>query len=248
MPFTLAHSAAVLPFFRSRYFSITGLVVGSMAPDFEYFIRMNVKGIYSHTLWGLLYFNIPVSIALAFLFHEVVKYRLIDSLPTFLQSRFQDIRRFDFKSNFKAHPLVFIYSCLLGAITHIFWDSFTHNGRWFVTHLSMIYEGRFVTVNGVHYPLWYALQHISTYVGLLILMIYVLRIKPVPGQYSGMSWIYWISVVVITSLVVLIRFQFPIGVERLVYAAITMISGICIAFTLLGLVNLRKIRESRPEN
>ena len=36
-----------------------------MVPDFEYFIRMNVKGIYGHTFWGLFYFDIPVALLIA---------------------------------------------------------------------------------------------------------------------------------------------------------------------------------------
>ncbi len=39
MPFTFAHPAAVLPFMKkqSKYISVTALILGSMAPDFEYF-------------------------------------------------------------------------------------------------------------------------------------------------------------------------------------------------------------------
>ncbi|HMG06875.1 MAG TPA: DUF4184 family protein, partial [Mucilaginibacter sp.] len=42
---TFAHPAIVLSFkyFPKRWFSKTGLVIGSMAPDFEYFIRLRVK-------------------------------------------------------------------------------------------------------------------------------------------------------------------------------------------------------------
>jgi hypothetical protein len=42
MPFTFAHPAIVLPLkhLPKRWYSLTGLIIGSMTPDFEYFIRM----------------------------------------------------------------------------------------------------------------------------------------------------------------------------------------------------------------
>ena len=41
MPFTFSHPAAVLPLrlLPRHWFSLTGLVIGSMVPDFEYFLR-----------------------------------------------------------------------------------------------------------------------------------------------------------------------------------------------------------------
>ena len=57
MPFTFAHPAAIIPInsrFKSK-FCLTGLVLGSMAPDFEYFIRLKPYSAYGHNLIGFLY-------------------------------------------------------------------------------------------------------------------------------------------------------------------------------------------------
>jgi hypothetical protein len=70
MPFTPAHPAIVLPLIRSRYFSATGLIIGSLSPDFEYFFKMSVDSIYSHSKVGLFYFDLPVTIVLALLFQS----------------------------------------------------------------------------------------------------------------------------------------------------------------------------------
>jgi hypothetical protein len=84
MPFTFSHPALVLPLYAAgkKYLSLPGLVMGSIAPDFEYFLRMK-KGIsyYSHTTAGLLYFNLPLSLVLLFVFHEIVRNLLILHLP-----------------------------------------------------------------------------------------------------------------------------------------------------------------------
>ena len=45
MPLTFAHPSAILPFSRiSRYINFSAMVFGSMAPDFEYFLRGQPMG------------------------------------------------------------------------------------------------------------------------------------------------------------------------------------------------------------
>ncbi|MFP5073747.1 DUF4184 family protein [Neisseria sp. WLZKY-1] len=39
MPFTLAHPIAILPFSRCRYCYFPALVIGSLSPDFVYFLH-----------------------------------------------------------------------------------------------------------------------------------------------------------------------------------------------------------------
>jgi hypothetical protein len=52
MPFTFSHPALILPLTRlpKRWVSATGLVIGSIVPDFEKFLKMNDGNTYSHTL------------------------------------------------------------------------------------------------------------------------------------------------------------------------------------------------------
>lgn len=75
MPFTFAHPAIILPlpFLNKRWFSLTGLIIGSMIPDFEYFIRMRIQSIYSHTLAGIFWFDLPLALLISFIFHNKVK-------------------------------------------------------------------------------------------------------------------------------------------------------------------------------
>ena len=89
MPFTPAHTAIILPLLRfdNRYVSSTALIIGSMAPDFEYFLKFSVDSKFSHTWSGVLYFDIPVVIFLALIFHGVVKNNLIHNLPRWLQQK-----------------------------------------------------------------------------------------------------------------------------------------------------------------
>ena len=77
MPFTFSHPAIVLPFLKTKKLSATGLIVGSMCPDFEYFIRMKVQSSISHTFLGLIVFNLPIGLLATFLFHEIIKNSLL---------------------------------------------------------------------------------------------------------------------------------------------------------------------------
>jgi len=211
-----------------------------MAPDFEYFIRMNVKGIYGHTFWGLFYFDIPVSLLIAILFHTMAKKNLIDNLPLILQSRFQETRHFDFVRYLKNHKMIFVWSAVLGAATHIVWDGFTHQRQFGVTAFPTIYEGRTLRVGNVDYPLWYVLQHVSTYVGAVILIIYVWRMKVITGSlYRPVIW-YWLALFGMTGLITFMRMQFDYGNLWYVVLAITTCSAFCISITILGLVPFRK--------
>jgi|HubBroStandDraft_1064217.scaffolds.fasta_scaffold451974_2 hypothetical protein len=58
MPFTLAHAAAALPF-RRLHLVWSGLVIGTFAPDLEYFVRFSPNDGYGHTLVGALVLSLP---------------------------------------------------------------------------------------------------------------------------------------------------------------------------------------------
>jgi hypothetical protein len=241
MPFTPAHSALVLPLIRinPRYVSATGLIAGSVAPDFEYFFKMSVSGVHGHTIAGIFYFDLPVVAFLALLFHIIIKPSLVANLPYFFQRRLKAMMELDFLDYLRKNPLAFIISACIGSASHIFWDSFTHNTGYFVNELSF-YDSGFIPFNGVRYPLWYALQHISTFVGLSCLTAYVVLMKPQPVELKKPSFIYWTAILVVTMIVVLIRFNFSPLAADIGNFVVSTISAMCIAFTLAGIPSRRR--------
>lgn len=54
MPFTLTHPALVV-FNKNKNFNLLGLILGSMAPDFIYFILFNPSSNLGHTLNGFIF-------------------------------------------------------------------------------------------------------------------------------------------------------------------------------------------------
>ena len=117
MPFTFAHPAAVLPFglFPPRWISMTGLIVGSLMPDFEYFLRLKVQSDYSHTIAGLFLFDLPVGLVNYFIFQKIVRKSLFDNLPRVIRSRVLQVPRTSLTPNSKNSILVIIASILIGA-------------------------------------------------------------------------------------------------------------------------------------
>ncbi len=128
MPITFAHPAIVLPLLKKRYklFSATGLVIGSIIPDFESFIRFNEHKHYSHTWLGMFWFDLPLAVIVAFIFHNVVRDPLISNLPPFLENKCRQFMGFRWNAYFRQHFVKIIISMLIGIALHLVWDAFTH--------------------------------------------------------------------------------------------------------------------------
>lgn len=246
MPFTPAHPALVLSLIRWRYGSATALVIGSMSPDFEYFFKMSVDGAHGHTLWGILYFDLPVTFFLAWLFHAVVKRNAIHNLPGFLQRKFQDTLALDFMAYFKSHVAIFIVSALVGATSHILWDNFTHNDGYFAGVIPA-YKTVSIPYDGVRYPLFFALQTISSGVGLTIVLLCVLLKKPTDNAVTILydpKIDYWALLAVITLAVVALRFWIKSSDYNLGNAVVSTVSGFAVALVLCGWINFKNTASS----
>ena len=168
MPFTFAHPAIVLPFIHKRWklLSATGLIAGSIAPDFESFIGLGVDKVYSHTWTGLFWFDLPIALLLALVFHVIVKQPFIDHLPSSLSGRLQQLRNNDWVSYANTHYIIVISSCLLGVFSHLLWDAFTHLNLLHPDAISsrIYWHGRRVYI---------LLQYSNSIIGLAVLSIYV---------------------------------------------------------------------------
>ena len=242
MPFTPAHSAIVLPFLRMKpeRVSATALVIGSLSPDFEYFFKMSVSGQHSHTLLGILYFDIPVTIGLCFLFHLVVKQNLINNLPAFFQDRFQPLLELDFKVHFKKYYGAVIISAAVGSFSHIFWDAFTHNDGFFAQRIEL-YKQVVIPFDGVRYPLFYGLQQISTFVGLTIVSIYIFFMKSGKNIHRSRPRLtYWLIVILISSIIVSLRFYFATKPFYIGNFVVSSISAILFGTVVGGFINFKK--------
>lgn len=144
MPFTLAHPVAVLPFARCRRVHFPAMVIGSLAPDFVYFLHGRaVPG--GHSLANLLWPNLPLCFTLYALYLALWHHTLRDFLPDCLNAAYRlpesTIAAATHKRRQTAVVLfTFVFSALFGMITHLFLDAFTHPTGWFVQHFAPLQQ------------------------------------------------------------------------------------------------------------
>ncbi|RED51806.1 uncharacterized protein DUF4184 [Cohnella lupini] len=133
MPFTFAHPTYILliKFINPRCFSVTGLVLGSMAPDFEYFLSLEPHQSIGHSFSGLFVQVIPLCILFAYLFHIFVKESLVLHLPSIfgLNRRAYNLLR-TWSIRTLRDWIVFFVSVSAGFLSHISVDAFTHEGGY----------------------------------------------------------------------------------------------------------------------
>lgn len=171
MPFTVAHTAVSLPFIkRMRAISVFGLILGSMAPDFEYFLRLKPASMGGHTVAGMFFLNLPICIVIAVLYMNLLEDGLIQLLPDFIAQKWPRFGR-SVKTYAIAEWLNFVFWTLVGMLTHIGWDAFTHSSGYFVGDFSVLTSN--LEVGQLSLPLYKVLQHGSSILGLLSIAVYI---------------------------------------------------------------------------
>jgi hypothetical protein len=205
MPFTFSHPAIVLPvtYLPGKWYSLTGLVIGSLTPDFEYFLGMKVQSNYSHTLSGVFWFDLTLGILLAFIFHNIVRNKLFYNLPTVLKTRLLVFNDFNWNYYFKKNWFVVIVSIIIGALSHIFWDSFTHDSGFFVKTIPYLKTS--IDFLGIQLPIFKILQHGSTIIGAIIIVYTILKLPANKKIISHFNLEYWGLLTVLTLTIISLK-------------------------------------------
>jgi len=232
MPFTFSHPAIVLPltFLPRQWVSMTGLVIGSLTPDFEYFLRMRIKSNYSHTIDGLFWFDLPLGLLLAFIFHNLVRDSLFNNLPPFLKSRFSTFKQFDWNRHFKRNWLIVTISILIGAASHIFWDSFTHDHGYFVQTISALQNS--VDFLGRQIPILKILQHSSTLLGGLVIAFAIYKLPTNKTENENINLKYWAILIGLTFTIITVRLLSGLDFKQYGNVIVTAISAGLISLTI----------------
>lgn len=164
MPATFpSHAAAPLPLklWRPRWFDGVALVAGSAAPDAYYALNGFVVWPATHNLPGLFWFALPVALVATWLVRwaaPVVAAHL-PARPDWLA-----LPDYGVLGRVRHRWYVTGYSALLGGLTHIAWDGFTHSPLaghgWGVRLLPVL-----TSEVAPGWPLWLLAQHASTVLG-----------------------------------------------------------------------------------
>ncbi|MEZ5216676.1 MAG: DUF4184 family protein [Ilumatobacteraceae bacterium] len=134
MPFTFfAHQG---PFVRlslraRRWLDPVAFTVGTMSPDFAYAAVGTPLHVWAHAMPYLVTFNVPVAIVVAWIVVRIWAPIVPDHLPTGGPFRLHDYRALSqHRFGWIATPL----GALVGALSHVFLDSFTHRWGWLPHH------------------------------------------------------------------------------------------------------------------
>lgn len=158
MPFTPAHVAAVLPLRGRSYLPFAALAAGSMSPDLPYFLPNGffVPRDVTHDLWSIISWDLVLGLAMWLTWRWFAPI-LHDVAPTVVRERWHLPE--------ERHPTPWAVglAVIIGAATHVLWDSLTHAGH--LAHsigpLAATYPSPRGDMAGYRY-----LQYISGVVGL----------------------------------------------------------------------------------
>ncbi|MET8771563.1 DUF4184 family protein [Streptomyces sp. NPDC004658] len=181
MPFTLSHAAAVLPAIRRDgsgrgRLVPTVLVAGSFAPDMPYYAAGVLPGgmefgAVTHAFAGVATVDVLIAWALAGLW-LLLREPLLALLPRARQGRPAALLRCGApRARVGAASAGWWYaSAVLGSLTHVVWDAFTHHDRWGTRLIPAVGRDRPAGV-----PLFTWLQYGSSAAGAVVIAGFLVR-------------------------------------------------------------------------
>lgn len=223
MPFTLSHAGFVAPL-RQHLSSqlLLALMIGSIVPDFGYFIRAFGIATFAHTMAGAVCVSLPLGL-IVHLTLDRISGRVISQLPR-PHADFMATWDLAWRPAWKCLPQIAL-AILTGALSHNFVDSFTHESGVAVA-LFPVLSRDVLTIHGEPYPVFRALQYAGSIAGLVILLgtyLYSLRSycqpKHLPMWQDRRRWIHLLGLVGITILIATVMNGRSLVDEPSLYAA-----------------------------
>jgi hypothetical protein len=141
VPFTPSHAIVALPFIRTPI-PAGAIAIGAMAPDLPLFFPWVAPYAVTHGFPGLLVVSLPIAVLLYAVWRLVIRPAASALLlPEALRARMPWAwDRGAFEGGGRPErpvrsAVLVVVAALIGVVTHVFWDLFTHPGRlgseWF---------------------------------------------------------------------------------------------------------------------
>ena len=137
MPFTVAHVVLARPLWRAvgRRLPLSGIVVGSVAPDLEYLAHLDTERTIGHQLLGVFILDLPLALVVLALWHGLIK-RPATALVSLRLRPPIDTSPFPFGP--PARFGLIVTSVLAGVAGHLLWDGFTHRDGFITTRVAFL--------------------------------------------------------------------------------------------------------------
>ena len=166
MPFTISHAVVALPFRRSAL-PVAAVAVGSMAPDAVLFVPALPSYGFAHSWFGVVTIDLAVSLVVLAAWWFLVRPAWTPVLLARYRAQLPGWHRPEHVPPARV-PLV-VVACVLGSVTHVVWDAWSHPHGWVVLHVA----GLRWEVGG--HPVYSLVQDASSAGGLLLLLVLLLR-------------------------------------------------------------------------
>ncbi len=163
MPFTVSHAVVALAARRTPL-PVAAVAVGAMAPDAVLFAPFLPPYEDAHSWWGIPTIDLAVSLVVLATWWFLVRPAWSPVVPGLRRRLPRSWGRPPSLGARDALPVV--VGCVLGSVTHVVWDGFTHEHGFVVLAWPAL---RDATVGG--YPLPFLLQDVSSVLGLLALLV-----------------------------------------------------------------------------
>ncbi|NND07781.1 MAG: DUF4184 family protein [Saprospiraceae bacterium] len=206
MPFTLAHPAIVIPLRKTGIkLSLTGLIIGSMAPDLEFLLQMREVESVGHHWYGILLFDVPIAILLSFLFHNLLRNKLLVNLPRAYRKRCIHLLDFNWNKYAMKNKGRLLLSFFIGILSHLAWDAFTHHDSLVVSQLPFLSAD----IHFMHYtlPVYFSLQILCSLLGMAMVHQQILSMPMISNCRETLrtDHHYWTTLILLSFITITFR-------------------------------------------
>jgi hypothetical protein len=263
MPFTPSHAIVALPFIRTPL-PAAAVAVGAMTPDLPLFVRAFPEDYGMTHSFTWLPLTVVVALGLLIVWRCVLRPATRELSPRWLASRLPRewdagagaglrgvfARRGQERSSWVG-ALVVLVALTIGVVSHIVWDSFTHEGRWGMTALDL-------AVMWGPLPAYKWLQYGSSIGGVIVLalwaMLWLRRRRPGPVTRvlpAWLRWSWWIALPVLLVAAWTIGylrwgpFTADFGPQHLGYRVLPLASAVWVGLGLLLALAVPAVRRAR---
>ena len=214
MPFTFSHPAAILPFSKSSRLSQTGLIIGSIVPDLEFYFKLRLSENIGHTLTGIFLFDLPIAVLVAFIFHAIIKAPLYEASPMWIKSRMTAYLNFDWIKSTRKNMVALLLSVCIGIVTHLLLDGITHHDGWAITLFPLLENT--LKIGSAVTPFYDILQYGLSVLGLYWMSVFFINLKPEKDTaiLKMVNIRFWVWVLIVGIAAIEIRmFFFPLFIS-----------------------------------
>jgi len=182
---------------------MVAMVAGTVAPDLPMFVPTIGRYSVSHSLTGVFSVDLLWSVVMVALWYGLVRDALVDTAPAVVRERLSPAAAIHGRQ-----MILLPVAAVVGSLTHVCWDAFTHDGRWGMRHIGWLRNDH-IGWAGYHWA-----QAVSSVVGLVGLAVWSLTElrrqprrphAPVLTAFGRVPWLIAGTVTMVASLAMATR-------------------------------------------